>query len=81
MITPDGYRGGKWGVNDLSKDMSKVGKGNTQVSVILPNEVHSKIVLLAGEKDWSVSQTIRNIVEDWLKRNWESSQPSSKSAE
>lgn len=47
--------------------MAKVGKGNTQVSVILPDETYFEIVELAEEKDWSVSQTVRNIVDNWLK--------------
>lgn len=47
--------------------MAKVGKGNTQITVILPDAAYLEIVELAKEKDWSVSQTVRNIVDDWLK--------------
>lgn len=46
---------------------AKVGKGNTQLSVILPDGIYSEVVRIAAEKDWSVSQTVRNIVDDWLK--------------
>lgn len=46
---------------------AKVGKGNTQLSVILPDGIYSEVVRIATEKDWSVSQTVRNIVDDWLK--------------
>lgn len=49
------------------KTMAKAGKGNTQITVILPDRVYLEIVELAGEKDWSVSQTVRNIVDDWLR--------------
>lgn len=47
--------------------MAKAGKGNTQITVILPDKTYLEVVELAGEKDWSVSQTVRNIVDDWLK--------------
>jgi hypothetical protein len=47
--------------------MAKVGKGNTQLSVILPDATYAEVVQFANEKDWSVSQTVRNIVEEWLR--------------
>jgi hypothetical protein len=46
---------------------AKVGKGNTQLSVILPDALYLEVVEIAAKKDWSVSQTVRNIVDDWLK--------------
>lgn len=46
--------------------MAKAGKGNTQITVILPDLVYFEVVELAKEKDWSVSQTVRNIVDEWL---------------
>lgn len=59
--------------------MAKAGKGNTQITVILPDKTYTEVVELAGEKDWSVSQTVRNIVDDWLrtqKAALEKTQPS-----
>lgn len=46
---------------------AKVGKGNTQLSVILPDALYLEVVEIAEKKDWSVSQTVRNIVDDWIK--------------
>ncbi len=66
IITPTGQHGREWGVGNF-RTMAKAGKGNTQITVILPDKTYLEVVELAGEKDWSVSQTVRNIVDDWLK--------------
>jgi hypothetical protein len=66
ILTPTGQHGRELGVRNL-KTMAKAGKGNTQITVILPDATYLEVVELAGEKDWSVSQTVRNIVDDWLK--------------
>lgn len=57
-------------------DMAKISKDSTQVSVVIPNAVHSQLLEVAIAKDWSVSQTIRNILIEWVESN--PTQPPSK---
>jgi hypothetical protein len=57
--------------------MSKIGKGNKAVSVIMPVDVYELLKTWAESKDWSVSQAAKNLIVDALDREL-SSQPAAK---
>ncbi len=44
----------------------KVGKGNRSIGVIVSEDTYNALLQLAEEKDWSVSQTARNLIEKGL---------------
>lgn len=48
--------------------MAGVGKGNKAITVILSVETYEEVKELAQDKDWSVSQTARNLIEKALKK-------------
>lgn len=48
--------------------MSKIGKGNKAVSVIMPVDVYELLKMWAESKDWSVSQAAKNLIVDALNR-------------
>ncbi len=57
--------------------MSKIGKGNKAVSVIMPVDIYELLKMWAESKDWSVSQAAKNLIVDALNREL-SSQPATK---
>ncbi len=44
----------------------KVGKGNRSIGVIVSENTYEALKELAEEKDWSISQTARNLIEKGL---------------
>lgn len=44
----------------------KVGKGNRSIGVIISEDTYAELMRLAEEKDWSISQTARNLIERGL---------------
>jgi hypothetical protein len=44
----------------------KVGKGNRSIGVIVSEDTYDALKELAEEKDWSISQTARNLIEKGL---------------
>ncbi len=42
---------------------TKAGKGNRTVSVIMSEDTYEALRLLAMDKDWSISQTARKLIE------------------
>lgn len=48
--------------------MSKIGKGNKAVSVIMPLDIYELLKMWAESKDWSVSQAAKNLIVDALNR-------------
>jgi PHD/YefM family antitoxin component YafN of YafNO toxin-antitoxin module len=45
---------------------SKVGKGNKAIAVIISEDTYEALKLMADVKDWSISQTARNLIEKGL---------------
>jgi hypothetical protein len=48
--------------------MSKVGKGNKAISVIMPEEIYDVLKQWADSRDWSVSQAAKNLIINALDR-------------
>jgi hypothetical protein len=48
--------------------MTKAGKGNKTVSVIMPEETHELLVRWAKSKDWSISQAAKNLISKGLQQ-------------
>lgn len=46
--------------------MTKAGKGNRTVSVIMSEDTYEALRMLAEVKDWSISQTARKLIEQGL---------------
>jgi hypothetical protein len=44
----------------------KVGKGNRSIGVIVSEDTYEALKELADVKDWSISQTARNLIEKGL---------------
>ncbi len=44
----------------------KLGKGNRSIGVIVSEDTYEALKELADEKDWSISQTARNLIEKGL---------------
>lgn len=55
--------------------MTKAGKGNKTVSVILPEEVYQQLKQWAQSKDWSVSQAGKNLIMEGLSKKETSQNP------
>lgn len=47
----------------------KVGRGNKSIGVILPEDLYEDLKALADERDWSLSQTARKLIEAGLDKN------------
>lgn len=43
-----------------------VGKGKSSVSTVLPNETKDKLQRIADLKKWTLSQTLKELVEEFL---------------
>jgi hypothetical protein len=52
---------------------SKAGKGNRTIGVIVSEETYETLKVWAEEKDWSVSQAARNLIEKGLSDQTDSS--------
>lgn len=50
----------------MFETVSKVGKGNRSIGVIISEETYENLKDLAEQKDWSISQTARNLIEKAL---------------
>ncbi len=48
--------------------MTRAGKGNRTVSVIMPEETYELLVKWASSKDWSISQAAKNLISKGLQQ-------------
>jgi len=48
--------------------MTRAGKGNRTVSVIMPEETYELLVKWALSKDWSISQAAKNLISKGLQQ-------------